>query len=32
MQSPFIYLYNKKLVQPKDSETYEQANRTLYRK
>lgn len=32
MQSPFIFLYNKKLVQPKDSEKYEQANRTLYRK
>lgn len=32
MQSPFIFLHNKKLALPQDSEAYESANSTLYRK
>lgn len=32
MQSPFIYLHNRKLTIPQDSDRYELANRTLYRK
>ncbi len=32
MQSPFMYLHNNKLTLPQDSDRYQQANRTLYRK
>lgn len=32
MSSPFLYLYNKKLTIPQDSDRYERANKTLYRK
>jgi hypothetical protein len=32
MQSSFIYLHNLKLTLPQDSDRYEQANKTLYKK
>lgn len=32
MSSPFIYLHSRKLTIPQDSDRYERANSTLYRK
>lgn len=32
MQSPFLYMHNNKLTIPQDSDRYERANQTLYRK
>lgn len=32
MQSPFIYLHNNKQTIPQDSDRYNRANSTLYRK